>query len=153
MLRVPLCQCWCQCWCQCRQGMLVLPWSNPTALCGISSLDAGDRVDGCPKLEGELSPRGPAGSILPSPCLTQCSSLQSMGRRGSASGKAWFIPSPPLTAGFLSPTSPSRPVSCPCPVFTVVSGEWRAHGQTGCPKAGMGDGFPQNQLLTGRQKT
>lgn len=72
--------------------MLVLPWSDPTALCGISSLDAGDRVDGCPKLEGELSPRGPAGSILPSPCLTQCSSLQSMGRRGSASSKAGFIP-------------------------------------------------------------
>lgn len=34
-----------------------------------------------------LSPQGPAGSILPSPCFTQCSSLQPMGR-----SNAGFIP-------------------------------------------------------------
>lgn len=102
------------------------------------------------------APRGPVGSILPSPCITQCSSLQPMGTRVQQGCVYSFspAPSPPPAAGFLSPTSPQQTcASCPFHVFTVVSGEWRAHGQSGCPKAGMGAGFPQNQLLTGRKKT
>lgn len=78
-----------------------------------------------------MNPQGPAGSILPSPCFTQCSSLQPMGRRGSAPSKGGFIPCHLLRAHHLlqipsAPPAPSRPVHSAlalCSQWCQVSGE------------------------------
>lgn len=115
---------------------------------GIAILDAGDAAGGCPTPGRGLSPRGPAGSTLPSPCFTPSHSPWAGGAQtpGKVGFSSFSLP-PPHPLG-LTPAMSAQPALSRRSRSCWESGGQRpAHDQIGHPNGGIGDIFPQDHPL------